>query len=122
MAGGVARGVVDDAVRVGVLASQKRGAARRAERRRGKRVQESRALARQPIDGWRLDERMAGKSEVIPAGVVDQDDEDVGTGRVCRRLLRNRAAPGQGKDDRQGEDPAQGHIERVRGDYSGAAE
>ncbi len=66
---------------------------------------------------------MARESEIIPARIVDKDDENVGSEIGGRRLFRGPAASSQGKDDRQGEeDPAQGHVERVRGDYSGAAE
>ena len=71
------RGVVDDAVRMRVLARQETGAAGGAERRRRKRVCESDSLAGQPIDLRRFDERVTGGAEIVPPHVVDEHHHDV---------------------------------------------
>ena len=71
------RGVVDDTVRMRVLARQETGAAGGTERRRRKRVDESDSLAGQPIDVRRFDERVTGGAEIVPAHVVDEHHHDV---------------------------------------------
>ena len=78
MAGRVARRVVDDPVGMGVLAGEDRRSAGRTERRRGERVEESRAVARELVDRRRLDERMTGDADVVPSQIVNKDDDDVG--------------------------------------------
>ena len=76
------RRVVDDAVGVRVLAGQEAGAARRAERRRRKRVGEPRAFAGEPIHVRRLDERMSAPRRGRPS--------------ACRRPGRRRCWAGAG--------------------------
>ena len=95
VARGVARGVVDDAVGVGVLAGQDAGAARRAQGRRREGVQEPHAFTRHPVDRGRLDERMTRDGEVIPAQVVDQDDHEAGAslGGLAARRARRKQKP-----------------------------
>ena len=97
MACRVAGGVVDDAVRVDVLAREQRRPARRAQRRGRERIQEPRAFPRQPVDGRRLDERVAGEPEVVPARIVNQDDDDVRPWRLG--AIGWRAARGETEDD-----------------------
>ena len=94
MARRVACGVVDDPVGVHVLAGEQGRPAGRAEWRRRERVEEPRALAREPVDGRRLDKRMAGEAEVVPAQVVDENDDEFGRasvrGQVARRKTKDR--------------------------------
>jgi hypothetical protein len=91
------RRVVDDAVRVGVLAGQKVRPARRAERRRRERVEEPRALTGEPIHVRRVDERMSRRADLVPAEIVDEYDNDVGGATLWRRLP---GARGRCQDER----------------------
>jgi hypothetical protein len=114
--------VVDDAVRVRILAGQETGPARRAQRRRGERVGEARALAGQPVHVRRLDERMSGGAKVVPAHVVDQDEDDVGASgwrRGGRRRLRSAAARYGCRRDDQHEQPDSLHRTPLRLRISG---
>jgi hypothetical protein len=85
------RRVVDDAVRVRVLAGQQARAAGRAQRRGGECIGEARTLAREAVDGRCLDERMPAHPEIVPTHVVDQDHDHVGNARRrrCRRMAGN---------------------------------
>ena len=73
--------VVDDAVRMGILAGQEAGAAGRTERRGDEGVAESDAFAGDAIDVRCFGEGMPGAAEFVPAEVVNQDEDDVG--RAC---------------------------------------
>ena len=48
-------------------------------------------------DGRRLDERVAGEAEVVPARVVNEDDDDVRPWRLCG--IGSRAARHETDDD-----------------------
>src|SRR5688572_16191168 len=96
--GRIARGVVDDAVRVRVLAGEDGRATRRTERRGRERVQEPRAFARQLIDGGRLGEGVARDAEVVPAKVVDEDEHDVRRARHRTAARFTAAAPRREQD------------------------
>jgi hypothetical protein len=78
MARDVAPDVVDDAVARGVLASQDRGAVRRAQRRRVEGILEHRALVSEAVDVGRFHVRMTRGAGFVEAQVVDQDHDQVG--------------------------------------------
>ncbi len=65
-------------LRMGVLAREEARPARGTERSRGEGVQEAHALAREPVDVRRLDERVTGCPKLVPAQVVDEHDNHVG--------------------------------------------
>ncbi len=94
MAGGRSIGVVDDAVRAGVLPGQEAGTRRRAQRRGDETVPEQRPFAREPIDIRRLHHRMAGGAKLVPPQVVHEDEDDVG-----RLGERRRRAGDEGEKD-----------------------
>src|SRR4029079_16629210 len=62
----------------GVLARKNACPTGRAERSGRKCVAKRRPFAREPVDVRRLRERMAGAAEVVPAKVIDEDEDDVG--------------------------------------------
>jgi hypothetical protein len=78
-------------VRVRVLAGQKTGAARRAERGGDKGASEMNAFAREAIDVGRLHEGMSGKPEIIPTLVIHQNENNIRTRWACVCTGRNRA-------------------------------
>ncbi len=77
MARRVARGVVGDAVGVGVLAGEDARPARAAERRGGEGVEEAHALTCEAVDVRRLGEGVPGDADLVPAEVIDEDEDDV---------------------------------------------
>ena len=70
-------GVVRDAVRVGVEAGEKAAAAGRAEGRGDEGVLKLRALARDAVDIRCADEWLAAAVNVVPAGVIHQNDDEI---------------------------------------------
>ena len=96
------RAVVQDAVPVGVLTGEDRGAARRAQRRGHERVLEQHALRDQAVEVRRLEERVAERRRGVETLVVDQDEDDVrplgGPGRR-RDQQRRHASRGQERSD-----------------------
>ena len=85
--GGGAINVVGNPVGVRILAGEKAGARRRAERSGHKRVAEHRSFFADPVDVGRLDKWMTGNTQLVPPQVVNQDEHDVGP-RVARRTRR----------------------------------
>ena len=75
---------------------------RRAERRRDEGVAEDDAFAGDAVDVRRLDERMAGEAQVVPAQIVNQDEDDVGTG-VARHTSGTLVHSGEGNGQQQSE-------------------
>ena len=75
--GRIARSIVDDPIRVRIRARQDGGAAGAAQRRGGKCIEKSRALAGQLVDIWRFDKRMAGHTDIIPAQIIHQHHYNV---------------------------------------------
>ena len=93
------------AVQVRVLAGQNRGAARRADRVRGKHVREQRALAGQPIDVRRLVDARPVGADGVRRVVVGHDEDDVGPGRwPLHRPLDGHAGGTQQKSCERGGD------------------
>ena len=109
VARGIARGVVDDAVRVTVLAGQDRRPARRAERGGGERVAKGDAFAGHAIDRRRLDEGMTRKAEIVPAQVVDEDDDDIGRLDGLVAGIRHAGADAHDHDQRR-QEPNGSHV------------
>jgi hypothetical protein len=84
MAGETPGDVVDDAVPGWELTGQEGCPVRRAQRHGVKRVDEQGAFPRQPVDIRSLEIWMPAGAELIPAHVVDDDDDQIGT--IARRL------------------------------------
>ena len=81
---------VFDAVPPGVLTRQDASPADAADRRGHEMIAKAAALGRQPVDGGRLDDWVAGGSEAVVAHVVGQEEDDVGPrGRIGRGSRRS---------------------------------
>ena len=96
-----ARGVVNDAVGVRVLAGEKSRPAGRAERRRSECVREPGSFARESVDIRRVNERMANNPRLIPSHVIDENHDDVRWARLCTANSRVLMLPGHRTRGRQ---------------------
>ena len=76
--GGILSEVIGHAMSVGVEPAQDARAARRAERRRAKRVFKMHAFPPETIDVRSFEVLVAGEAERVPALVVGQDEENIG--------------------------------------------
>ncbi len=70
-------GVVNDSVMVSILTGEQTCANGRAERRRAESVAESGSLVGNSVDAGRSHEGMACTGNLIPAQIIDEDDQDI---------------------------------------------
>ena len=92
MADSVVVAVAQDFVRAHVAAGQEARAARRTERRGHEGIRENGALARDSIDVRCLHEGMAETTERVVAQIVDQDEQEIGTGIFFGKQRRSQSA------------------------------
>jgi hypothetical protein len=83
--------VVDDPMPMGILASENRRAARRAQSRRDERIPHLHAAFRKRVEVRRLNPRMPHVTECVVPQIVDKDEDDVAWLRAGRALKRQRA-------------------------------
>ena len=95
--GGKLGEIIRHAVGVRVSAGEDRRPARRAERRRAEHVRKAHAFVGDAIDVRRLERRMPGAAHRVPADVVAEDEQDVGS--ICRRQSVAENRHHESKDD-----------------------
>ena len=90
--------IVRDAVSVRVQSGQKTGTRRRAKRRCDERISKECAFAGNAIDIGCFDKWVTGSAKIIPAQIVDEDENDIGRALLWTIGLR---ATHQRKDHQQ---------------------